>query len=149
MSATTSKRADTKKRVYELIAASTFSGTVGYGQPPEHPENTMVLVGDVEGTVAPAAMQAGRKPRNDDFTIEVWMIAVLPDGTAIEADEAVEEIFDIVEGIFADNAKLSGAVDGLLHCYLRGPARGPNSRKLDVGWASMRSLTLAVSVRNT
>lgn len=149
MTTTTSKRTATKRRVHELIAASTFGGTVGYGQPPEHPENTMVLVGDIEGTVAPAAMQSGRKQRNDDFTIEVWMIAVLPDGTAIDADETVEAIFDTVEGIFADNAKLSGQVEGLLHCVVKGPARGPNSRKLDRGWASMRSLTLACSVRNT
>lgn len=149
MSATTSKRLATKKRVHELISASTISGTVGYGEPPTHPENTMVIVGDIEGTVAPAAMQSGRKQRNDDFTIEVWMMAVCPDGEAIDADELVEEMFDVVEGIFADNSKLSGAVEGLLHCYVKGPARGPNSRRLDRGWASMRSLTLAVSVRNT
>lgn len=150
---TNTARAAVKARIRTLIGHSPLGDrgvTVATGQLPENPDRKQVILGDIVGTIAPANMKAGRKDRDDRFTIEVWLIAfVAGASTAAEADELVDAMFSDFEDIFADDPTLGGTVSGLLHAYLDGPANGPNSRQTPTGWASFRSTTVSCYVRNT
>jgi plasmid stabilization system protein ParE len=141
-----SVRVDTRRRLLELVRhrAQTLGAQCEYGTPPDGIAYGSVWFGDISGETTVADMRAGRKARNDEFSIEVHAFAfVTGDETGEAADRAVEELAGAVDDVLADDPSLGGTVPGLSWVRLDGPANGPNAFRTDEGHGSYRTLSVA------
>lgn len=152
MSGTRSARVATRRRLVELLSAEPvgLDGTVvRYGTPPDAVNERSIWLGDITGETTVANMRAGRKARDDRYTIEVHCFAfALGDETGEAADLAVEELADaVVDAVHAD-VTLGGVIEGLSWCaQLGGPANGPDAFRTDDGHGSYRTLSLTCQAR--
>jgi hypothetical protein len=138
--ATNPIRSATKKRLKELIAAKNILRVdgdpvqVSHGWPGEAMENESIWVGAVEGELLVPTMRAGRKRRQDEFTVDVWVLAGIPgNGTAEEAEERCELLVYAVDDVIADDPHLGG-LDGLRGGAYVSSIEGPDAEPTDEGW---------------
>lgn len=88
-------------------------------------DRSTVWIRRTTGTVEFPFAQAGRKDRNDDFTVRLVFAAVHPGEDEIEAEERVMAMFAKLEDLIADDVS-AGDLDGLVHMTL-GATEGPDT----------------------
>ena len=112
--AATSLRTTVKARLVEVFAAALPGTQVFYGLLDKNQPREAVYVGDMRGTSAVANMTgaSARKQRNDDFTIEVWVVAAQIGQTAQDAEERAEALYAELEDALADPAHAGPSLTG-------------------------------------
>lgn len=135
--ATKSIRSATKSALLTLLQAHPdLAGVqVEYGWPGDSWEVESVWIASVKGTVSISALSAGRKYRDDVFTITVLIQAGRLGQTALDADLRAEVLYGALEDVLANDPSL-GNVDGLLWAQLSS-AEGPTTRLTKEGALSM------------
>jgi len=115
MTATVSTVPDVKTALVNLIGAQLPGIQVVYGRPADNQlKRECVYVGDATGSHRIPVFKAGRKAREERYSVEV-VIAVAKDrGQVSDSEGRAFELLEAVENVVADDPTLGG-VDGLIH----------------------------------
>lgn len=150
MTATTSLRAEVRS---ELVRRMNLDGaldgvTVHYAVPRGGlEEDRVVFFGATEGTMDYPLANATRLPRNDDFSLDVFMyVSSLGDDTGETADADVLELFAALENFLATTNDLGQVVPGVLSCQI-GSVDGPTPLPTDQGYESRIKARVEVRTR--
>lgn len=142
MVATTSIRTRTRDEILArlrnhqaLVDADGLLVPISPGLPGGRLEREHVFVAQITGRSEVAFLEAGRKTRDDEFTITFVFMTAQPGAETLEADGRVEEMAQALEDVLADDPALSTngvPLDGLMWATL---ARfdGPDHELTDEG----------------
>ena len=90
-----------------LKAAPELAGVqIVYGYPTSGGEAELVYYGNTTGRHDPGAIRRTRQPRDEQFTLDVFVEVVDQAGDAVHAESRVLELFAVVENLLADNPTL-------------------------------------------
>lgn len=90
-----------------LTVAPALSGVqVGYSHPGDAVEVDSVYLGDVSGRQGPATMKAGRRTRDETYTVDVFVETTVDGPTAQGASERAWLLATAVEDVVANDATL-------------------------------------------
>lgn len=128
-------RAAAKKRLYDLLRGRLTGVQVEYNEPVGF-EQSCVWLGKVTGESAVRHLKAGAKNRSDDFTVEVFALALTTgEADGYDADVAVAALWAEVDGLLRvspflsiDGSGLSGVTGARL-----GVTEGPNCGWFQIG----------------
>jgi hypothetical protein len=144
MTATTSNRWDVVTEVLRrLLASGSLSGVQIVSAEPTHDvERSAIWIGDIAGTVEPVNMRGlGRQPRDDNFSFDLLISAVVPgDEYGESAAVECERLYAAVEDVLADEPDLAGNVEGCKWVVTSGSNEGPNRRPLETGGGAFRKV---------
>jgi hypothetical protein len=115
------------------------------GWPGKSLEHESVWVGKVTGLITFPLMMAGRKIRDDHFTVTIIFMSGNPGDTISDANDRVETYYGALEDIFADDQTL-GSLDGVLSILLD-QVEGPRGAFTDEGATSYITADIAVHAR--
>lgn len=120
-------RSKTKRRLQDLLEAKPdlFGVQILRGWDEQAPEREHIRIGDASGTLSIPVMTAGRKHRDDRYTISLYVFAGVPGRGAEEAEERLEELVHVIGDVLADDHTL-GELDGLVSAEM-GEYAGPKS----------------------
>lgn len=150
-------RHDVRLCLVQRINARIIPGDgVGQGvclyQPPtaDAPRN-MIFFGDNRGPTEPAVLRSSRVNRDDQWTLEVYVVGTAPSqgGTyaAVGAVERAQALFRIIEDHIADHPKLDGEVTGLQQLAIRNNVDGPNPRYIGNQWSAVYQFEIECRAR--
>lgn len=145
--ATTSIRTAAKQALVSAIAAGFTDGTqVTYGWPGENIANRCVYVyGPHEASYTFPLMMSGRKQRDDIFVLGVMCFVEIEGDSLLEAEQAVEQLYDAVENVIAADQTLNN-LDGVISVLLGPNVLGPNSSYIPEG--AQASMTADVTIHS-
>jgi hypothetical protein len=146
MTPTTSVRVAAVRRLLDLVQQQLPDVQVAFGWPGADLENEAVWFdGVTEGTVepGPGAMKSGRKRRQDRFTITLQLAAGSATFSAEEAAERVQELYNAVENVCADNPTLDD-LDGVQHAVQNGTTTGPEPVAMESGYSAFIEASVEV-----
>lgn len=129
-----------KDALVTLLTSAINDNTVQvvYGPTPDSlKKRKVVVVGEVSSYQSNIAnIVAGRKQRDERYTIDVYLFCAKPRGQAVDADTTVWELFESLENVLADDPSL-GAVNGLVWAVLGGvQANVTQEKEGPVAWIS-------------
>lgn len=106
--ATTSMVPTVKRRLIELLrAVAAFSKIQIEYSPPGKPESETIFLGRTTGAHEVAGFKAGRKPRDERFTMNLHIEVTIPDAEdGAEAEARTFEILTVVENLLAETPRL-------------------------------------------
>lgn len=142
---TTSVRSAVKTYLVDQLESRLDPVPVAYGWPGRNLERDHVWIDRVTGNVEFPLAMAGRKSRNDDFTVRVVFQASAPGDSILEADARAEEFYGHLEDLIAGDVSL-GTMDGVVHAVL-GAVEGPSGELTDEGAVSFVIADVAVKAR--
>lgn len=142
--ATTSIRKDVKTWLVDRLASS-LTAEVAHGWPGRRLERDHVWVDRVTGTVTMPFSMAGRKVRDDTFTVRLVFQASRPGESIAETDDAVESMYAAFENLLADDPSLA-SMDGVIDAPTW-TAEGPDGELTDEGAVSFYIVELTVNSR--
>lgn len=147
MTATTPVRAATKAALTTALAAhATLSGVqVENGWPGKRLEREAVWVARVTGSITFPFMMAGRKIRDDEFTVTVLFMSGKPGTTLAESDARAEVLWSALDDILAADQTLS--IDGVEWLLEGVTVEGPTGEYTDEGAVSFVSAEVSVKAR--
>lgn len=100
-----------KAMVTTLQARAGLAGIqVSYAHPGDKLEPDSIWMGDVRGHHEIAALRAGRKVRNEEYTLDVIVSVLKAGGDVQDAEDRAFVLFIEVEGALADDPRLGGTV---------------------------------------
>lgn len=154
---TTSTVATVKARIVTVLT-SALSVPVTYAWPgsstqPEcvflgpHPETADIRL-DLDSDIP--TMKAGRKQRQEDYTVRITVWSFRPDLTAADAQECETRAFEIlgdIEDEFADDVRLGLAASVVHHMRITGVAS--TLFPFQAGWACELGVDVTVQARLT
>lgn len=132
--ARTSIRATVKQWIVDELRNVAPTMNVDSGWPGRNLKRDHAWVDRVTGTVEFNVVMAGRKQRDDKFTVRVIFQASQPGESIAETDERVEAMYAHLEDIFADDPGL-GTMDGVVDATL-GTVEGPVGEQTKEGAVS-------------
>lgn len=113
--ATSSTVPAVKAALVSLLTAALPGTQVTYGRPADSMlSRNCVWMGRAAGTDRVPTMKAGRKAREQDYTITVFVWVAKPRGTVEQAEDDAHTLLAEVNDALADDPSLGG-VDGLIH----------------------------------
>ena len=113
--ATTSTVPAVKAALVALLTSALPSTQVSYGRPADSMlSRNCVWVGRAAGADRVPVMSAGRKVREQDYSVTVFVWVAKPRGTVEQAEDEAHVLLAEVEDALADDPSLGG-VDGLIH----------------------------------
>lgn len=132
----TPARAAVKARLVELLRRHATLRDVQVEQGiPAGLAHEHVVIEDVTGLSEIRSVKAGRKFRQDQFTVTVHFLAGAKDGKDARAHDArVTAMYAALDDVLADDPTL-GRLAGLQHAQL-GQVDGPNSWGTEDGWVA-------------
>jgi hypothetical protein len=135
---TTSIRTAVARRLIDLLRAdpTLTDATIRYGAPDQVGTLAVFVQIAEDGGTTTANMRAGRKSRNDEFDLEVWVALHVPGSDQLEAAERVELAWASVENVLADSPTLAldgDGVPGLIHAMQAGDSDGPRTTPTETG----------------
>jgi len=139
-------RALVKTRLVELLAGAVAGVQVSYGWPKQL-AHECIYVGATRGPVSVANMRAGRKQRDDTFTVEVHFLAGKPRQTAQQADERVLELYAVLEDVIAANGNLGGLAGVLWAAQLADELEVADPAPTDEGYLGIATARISVKTR--
>lgn len=144
--ASTSIRTSVKSALVSTIAAALPTVQVTQGWPGRAIEPEFVAIANVAGNLSLPLMQAGRKPRDDDFVVTI-LISTAKGGrdTFAEVEARAEDLYAVIENALANDPSL-GAIDGVLWAAIE-RVEGPNSEITTEGPAAFLTVDIAVRSR--
>ena len=145
MTAPTSIRGVVKTYLVATLAATLDPIPVAHGWPGRNIERDHVWVDRVTGFLELPLLTAGRKFRDDKFTVRVAFQASAPGDDIAETVERVLALYAHVENLLADDPGL-GEMDGLISAAL-GPVEGPDGSLTDEGAVSFVFADIAIHAR--
>ena len=93
-----------------LAARAGLAGVqVEYADPAKHRQDELIYFGNTRGRHEIAAIRAGRKPRNETYTLDLYIGAVKRGETVSAAEDRVAALLAEVEGLVADDPQLTAA----------------------------------------
>lgn len=105
--ATSSTIPTAKAALVSLIGAALSGVQVKYGRPADNQlERECVYVGDVTGSSRVPTMRAGRKPREETYSVEVVVAVLMLEGEVTEAEARAFTLLTEVEDVVADDPTL-------------------------------------------
>jgi hypothetical protein len=104
--ATTSTVPAARQALYTALVAALPSVQVSYSHPGEAVERDTVYLGDARGRHDPATIKAGRRTRDEQYTLDVWVESTADGPDAREAFERCFVLKAEVEDVLADDASL-------------------------------------------
>lgn len=149
MAAPTSIRVAAKRRLVELLTDQPIleGVQVTYGWPGNDLQHESVWVGATRGPVTIPTMRAGRKARDDLFTIDVHFMAGTPGQPDAEtADARVEELYTALEDVLATKNTLDD-LDGILRAIQNGDVEFADPQATDQGWVGFCTATVEIHAR--
>lgn len=113
--ATSSTVPAVKQALVALLAAALPSTQVSYGRPADSMlTRSCVWLGRAAGADRVPVMSAGRKTREQTYSVTVFVWVAKPRGTVEEAETEAHVLLTEVGDALADDPSLGG-VDGLIH----------------------------------
>ena len=146
---TTSVRTTVKTWLTDQLTASLAGEDceVSGGWPGRHLKRNHVWLDRCTGTVEFRLLMAGRKTREDEFTIRVVFQASAPGDDLASTDERAESYYAALEYLIADDPSLDG-MDGIESALLAS-VEGPVGELTDEGAVSFVFAEVAVHSRLT
>jgi hypothetical protein len=106
-----------------------------------------VFFGGTDGNIDYPLAHPTRLPRNDDFTMDLFIyVSVLGDDTGEESDAQVLDLYAAVDNLLASSHDLGQIVPGVLSCAI-GSLDGPTPLPTDQGYESRIKARIEVSTR--
>lgn len=102
--ATTSTVPAARAALVSLLAAALPTTQVAYSHPGEAAENNTVFLGDATVRHELATMRAGRRTRDESWSIDVWVLATADGPDAQTASEQAWTLVAAVENTLANDA---------------------------------------------
>lgn len=115
------------------------------GWPGESLGREAVWISRTSGQITYPFMMAGRKTRDDEFTVTVMFMAGSPGNTIEEADARVEVLWSALDDVFANDQTLS--VDGAVWTLEGATVEGPTGEFTDEGAVSFIQAEIEVKAR--
>lgn len=148
---TTSMRSQVKTWIVVNLAAPLtqleHSPEVSQGWPGKNLARNHVWIDRVTGTVSFDLLMAGRKLRDDQFTVRLIFQAGGPGDSIAETDARVETYCAAFEDLIAEDPSL-GDMDGLIHAHFdEDSIEGPQGDLTDEGAVSFMFADLSVHTR--
>lgn len=144
MAATAIRAAMKAKLVTELTKALPLVA-VSNGWPGRNLERDHVWVDRVTGTVEFPLMMAGRKHRDDKFTVRVIFQSSQPGDSIAETDVRAEQLYAALENVIAADPGI-GTMNGIVHALID-TVEGPMGELTDEGAVSFMFADIAVHAR--
>jgi rRNA maturation endonuclease Nob1 len=147
-----SNRAAVKQAVVDALTAhaNLIDVPVSLGWPGKHIERRHVWIARTTGEVTYPHVMAGRKTRQDDYTITVLFYAAVPGDNIKEAEDRVELMFQAFDDLAADGQALSDSDSdtlGLIWSLAAGTREGPNSELDDEKAIAVMTGDISVQAR--
>lgn len=101
-----------KAQLVALLTAALPTVDVTYSHPGDAIQPESVYLGGVRGSHDYPVVRAGRKPRQETYTIDVWIEALRDGTTSQEAEERAWVLFGELEDAIADDPTLGLAIVG-------------------------------------
>lgn len=114
-----------------LVDADGHRVTVSPGLPGGTLEREHVFVARITGRRNIAFLEAGRKTRDDEFTISFVFMTATPGADTLDADDRVEQMATALEDVLADDPAL-GDLDGNFW-VVEAEVNGPDHELTDEG----------------
>lgn len=148
---TTSMRAQVKTWIVDnldpRLERLEFTPSIANGWPGKSLERNHVWVDRVVGTVSFDLIMAGRKLRDDQFTVRLIFQASGPGDSIAETDARVESYCAALEDLIAEDPSLDG-MDGLIHAvFAEDSIEGPMGEFTDEGAVSFMFADLSCHTR--
>jgi hypothetical protein len=120
---------------------------VSHGWPGKHLQRNHIWADRITGTVSFDLVMAGRKLRDDQFTIRFVFQASAPGGSLAETDARVEAYCSVFCDLIAVDPSL-GDMDGLIHAVFGDSSiEGPTGEFTDEGAVSFMFADLSCHTR--
>lgn len=131
----------------EQLSTTEHPAQFSYGWPGRDLMLNGGWISQTTGTVTFPFIMAGRKSRDDEFTMTVTFQASGPADSRNEADDRVESYAAAFEDLIAEDPSL-GDMDYLMHAIFEQDAiRGPDPYFLDTGVMSLMEVDLKLHTR--
>lgn len=145
---TVTNRYDVKAAIVDALQAHTslLDVPVSYGWPGKHLEREHVWLANTTGTVNYPHVMAGRKTREDDYTITILFMASKDGKNLAEAEERVQEMYQALDDLAADG-ELIGTHDGVEWSLHGETVDGPNSELTDKGAVAFIRADVSIRAR--
>ena len=118
---------------------------IQYGWPGDTLEKDSVWLGGCNGQLSIPVLQAGRKQRDDEFTVDVYIATGTRGMTAVEADTKVVEYLSALDSVLANDPQLL-TLDGLVAAVVTN-IQGPDPSLTAEGASSFATATVSVHAR--
>jgi hypothetical protein len=113
--ATSSTVPAVRSALVALLEVALPDSQVSYGRPADAAlQRECVWVGAARGADRIPVMKAGRKCREQSYSVQVIVWVAMPSGQQDDADARAFEVLTVIEGLVADDPSLGG-LDGLVH----------------------------------
>lgn len=148
MTATTSIRGATKRRIAELLGDELLDVDLSSWRNGRRREG--IIIGPSTGTSTIANQKSGRQQRDDRYTIAVSSYCRRPGKTPEECEDRSEELMVALESLLAENPRLAYAGNGLPGLVVATLAEwtGPTSEPFDdEGYHAWCDATVACHAR--
>lgn len=141
---TTSIRSTVKAWLVETLVDA-IDPDVSHGWPGKNLQRDHVWIDRVTGTITMPFAMAGRKVRDDEFTVRIVFQASAPGDTVADTDARVESYYAAFEDLLATDPSLE-SFDGVQDAPTW-TAEGPNGEMTDEGAVSFYVVELTVNSR--
>lgn len=146
--ATVTNRYDVKAAlVAALRSHPNLAGVeVSVGWPGKHLEREHVWLARTTGTVTYPHQMAGRKTRQDEFTITVMFMAAQKGQTLAEGQQRVQAMYQALDDLGADGETI-GTLDSVIWSLHGEQVDGPDTEETDEGSAAFMRADVSVEAR--
>jgi hypothetical protein len=145
--ATTSSVPTVRARLVTLLEAALPTTQISYGHPGEAMDRESVFLGQARGSHTLATVRAGRRTRDEEYTIDVWVATTAAGPTPQEASERAWTLAAALEDICANDATLGLA--GVIWARVDDWSDTPTFDDERRGWATTLRIGIAVRSRLT
>jgi hypothetical protein len=137
-----------KAALFNFFQASpALSGVqVTYSHPGNTLQNSVIYLGDVQGTSHYPTMRAGRKAREEDYILDCWILVADSNSDSISVETTAFTMMGAVEDVIANDPTL-GSLDGVKWSELTGFELIIGMDDSRFGWAAQLKLEISVTAR--
>lgn len=113
--ATTSTAVSLKTQLVTSLTAALPAVQVSYGSKGDEAETDTIWIGQAQGRFEIPTMKAGRKSRDEDYTVDVWITAIDFGGSISDVETTAFSYLAELEDILADTPGLvAGTIAALV-----------------------------------
>ena len=114
---TTSSVPAVKAALVAVLSAALPTVQVSWSDPGDVIENTSIAVGSASGTGAISTLRAGRKHRDESYSVEVIFSVLMPGDDPHEAEAEAFRLMAFLEDILANNPRALGTISAQLAAF--------------------------------
>jgi hypothetical protein len=136
-----------RARLVALLEAALPDAQISYGHPGDTMDRETIFLGQARGSHSLATVRSGRRTRDEEYTIDVWVATTAVGPTPQEASERAWTLAAELEDVCADDATLG--LPGVLWARIDDWQDTPTFDDERRGWATTLRIGVAVRSRLT